>query len=528
MMTSLRGTGSILRFILRRDRIRFALWVVGITALVLSSASSVQGIYKTKEQLAEAAAVIDRNPAVIAMNGPPHALDTLGGRVAFEVGAFGFAIVGLMSMFFVGRHTRAEEESERSELIRAAVVGRHAPTTAALLFTVATHLLLAAIVAFGLISLGLPTAGSLAFGAAMASVGLVFAGVSAVVVQITEHTRAAYGITGAVLGLAYVVRAAGDVGDGTLSWLSPLGWAQAVRAFANERWWVLLISLVTTAVLIYVAFALSSRRDFGAGLVRPRPGSPTASSSLVRPLGLALRLQRASLIGWTVGVFATGLSYGSVGRDIEDFVGDNKDIAEVLAQAGGNLTDSFFATTLLVLALIGTGFAIQSTLRLRAEESAGRAEPLLATAITRVRWAGSHLTVAAVGTIVLLAAAGLGAGLAYGVMIDDLSQVPRLMGAALVHVPGVWALIGFTVVLFGFVPRATAVAWAALGVCVVVGFLGELLGLPDWVVGVSPFDHVPQAPAVAVTFGPLLILSAVAAALAITGLTAFRRRDAGY
>jgi ABC-2 type transport system permease protein len=501
---------------------------VGITALVLSSASSIVGIYKTKEELVQAAAIINDNPAVVAMNGPPQAVDTLGGRVAFEVGAFGFAVVGLMGMFLVGRHTRAEEESGRSELMRAAVVGRHAPTTAALIVAAATSVVLGAIVAFGLMAFDLPTAGSLAFGAALAGVGLVFAGVTAVVVQITEHTRAAYGITGAVLGIAYVVRAAGDVGDGTLSWLSPIGWAQAVRAFAIERWWVLMLFLATTAVLTYVSFALSARRDFGAGLLRPGPGSPTASSSLVRPVGLALRLQRASLMGWAAGLFLTGLAYGSVGKDIEDFVGDNKDLADMLAQAGGNLTDSFFATALLILALMAAGFAMQSTIRLRSEETAGRAEPVLATAISRVRWAGSHLIVAAGGTIVIVAMAGLGAGLSYGLTIGDLSQVPRLMGAALVHVPAVWALIGVAIALFGLVPRATALAWAALGVCVAIGFLGELLGLPDWVVGASPFDHVPQVPAVGVTFGPLLILSAVAAALAIAGLTAFRRRDAGY
>ena len=406
-------------------------------------------------------------------------------------------------------------------------MGRHAPTTAALVVVAATNVVLAAIVALGLMALDLPAAGSLAFGAAMASVGLVFAGITAVVVQITEHTRAAYGITGAVLGLVYVIRAAGDVGDGTLSWLSPIGWAQAVRSFANERWWVLLLSLATTAVLTYAAFALSARRDFGAGIVRPKPGSPTASSSLVRPVGLAFRLQRASLIGWIAGVFLTGLAYGSVGRDIEDFVGDNQDIADMIAQAGGSLTDSFFATTFLVLALIGSGFAIQSTLRLRNEETAGRAEPLLAAAVPRVRWAGSHLTVAAGGTVVLLAAAGLGTGLSYGVMIEDLTQVPRMMGAALVHVPAVWALIGLAVALFGFFPRATALAWTALGVCVAIGLLGELLGLPDGVLGASPFDHIPKAPAAGVTFGPLLALTAIAGALAVGGVTAFRRRDVG-
>jgi len=45
--------------------------------------------------------------------------------------------MGLMGMFLVGRHTRADEEDGRTELLRATVVGRNAPVTAALLVATA-------------------------------------------------------------------------------------------------------------------------------------------------------------------------------------------------------------------------------------------------------------------------------------------------------------------------------------------------------------------------------------------------------
>ena len=62
--------------------------------------------------------------------------------MAWQIGGFGAAFVALMSMFIVGRHTRAEEQNGRSELIGAAPVGRFAPVTAALIVVSAAQLLL--------------------------------------------------------------------------------------------------------------------------------------------------------------------------------------------------------------------------------------------------------------------------------------------------------------------------------------------------------------------------------------------------
>jgi len=521
----LTGTGALVRLILRRDRIRIPVWVIGLTFFALSSASGVQGLYRSRAQLAAAARVVENNPAFIAMNGPAQALDTFGGRAAWEIGAFGLSAVALMAMFLMGRQTRAEEESGRIELVRAAVVGRHAPVTAALLVVAGVSLLLGALVAAGFVALDFPIGGSFVLGGMFAAVGLVFAALTAVAAQVTEHTRGVYGITGAFIGIAFVLRAAGDIGNGTLSWLSPIGWAQAARPFADQRWWPLLLAVAVSALLVYVAFALEARRDVGAGLVAQRPGPPVASRGLSRPLGLALHLQRGTLIGWTVALFLSGLAYGSVGQDIEELLNDTPEMADMLAQAGGNLVDSFFATTILMLALLGSGFSIQSALRLRSEESSGRAEPLLATSISRARWASSHLIVALAGAAIVVAAGGLGTGVSYGASIGDLGQIPRMLGASLVHLPAVWVLSGLAMALFGLSIRAAMFAWAALGASVLIGFFGELFGFPDWVKELSPFTHTPQVPAVDPTVVPLVVLSLLAAGLVALGLWAFRRRD---
>lgn len=527
-MTELTGTATLTRLILRRDRVRILVWVVATALLVLVTAASVKGLYPTQADLDEAAAASHGNAAAIALNGPDQGLDTLGGQVAFQVGFLGLVVVALMSMFMVGRETRAEEEAGRLELVRAMAVGHHAPTAAALTVTAGMNVAVGALVALGLLSLNLPTAGSVVFGVSFCALGLVFAGIATVAAQVTQNTRVVYGSTGAALGAAFVLRAAGDIGDGTLSWFSPIGWAQKTRPFAGERWWPLLIAAGFTVVLLAVAGAVAARRDVGAGLVPPRPGPRVAAPSLGRPLGLALRLQRGSLVGWGVGLFLTGVAYGWVANDVEDFVGDNSTMREMIARAGSaSLTDSYLSTSLLMMALIAAGYAVQSALRLRSEETGLRAEPVLATPISRRRWVASHLAVALAGSVAVLAAAGLGAGLTYGIVSNDLGQAPRLLGAALAYTPALWLLVGLATALFGLVPRAVTTAWAALAGCLVIGLLGEVLDLPAWANDLSPFQHTPQLPAAHLTVTPLAILAVTAAALITVGLTAFRQRDVG-
>jgi ABC-2 type transport system permease protein len=152
---------------------------------------------------------------------------------------------------------------------------------------------------------------------------------------------------------------------------------------------------------------------------------------------------------------------------------------------------------------------------------------VLATAVSRTQWVASHLTLALVGSAVMLVASGLGAGLTYGVSISDLGEVPRMIGSALVYLPAMWVLVGVTMLLYGLVPRAVLVAWAALVLCLVVGFLGQLLSLPEWVREVSPFEHIPLLPAAAFDAVPLVVLTVVAAVLIVGGVAAFRQRDVG-
>ena len=525
-MSPLTGTGGLLRFLLRRDRVRVAVWVAAIVLLVVVTAESTKGLYSTQADLDQAAAVSIDNPAALAFNGPAQALDTMGGQVAFQVGAFGLSVVALMSLLLVNRMTRVEEDSGRLELVRSMAVGRHAPLAAALLLVTGVNVVVGALVAASLVAADLPVAGSIVFGASFTVLGVVFTALAAVTAQVAENPRVAAGTAGAVLGASFVLRAVGDIGDGTVSWLSPIGWAQKARPYAGERWWPFLVALAAAGILTAVAAQLTARRDFGAGLVAPRPGP--ARGGLGSALDLAARLQRGTVAWWAFALLLTGAAYGSIAEDIGDFVNDNEALEDLLAATGGaGITDSYLGFCLLTLALIAAGFALQAVLRLRSEESELRAEPLLATRTGRLTWVGSHLVLAVGGTLAVLAAGGLGTGVVYAAVAGDAGQVPRLVGAALVHAPAVWLVIGVTVALFGLAPRWAVAGWAVLGAGFVLGMFGPILDAPGWVLDLSPFEHTPLVPAEDLDLLPLAVLTALAAGLTAAGLAGFRRRDVG-
>ncbi|GAA1290559.1 ABC transporter permease [Saccharothrix xinjiangensis] len=528
------GLGALVRLALRRDRLLLTAWVVGLVGITLATASGMSELYGTVESRRQLAATAGSNPAFLAMLGPLHDADTIGGVLTWRWGVFAGLLVGLMSAFLVTRHTRAEEETGRLELIGSTVVGRHAPLTAALVTALVANLLVGGLIAVGLIGLGEGVGGSAALGAALASVGLAFAGVGAVAAQLPESARTANALAGAVLGLSYVLRAVGDAagehGPTWLTWCSPLGWVELTRPFAEERWWVPLLSLGSAVALAGLAALLVTRRDSGGGLLPARLGPARAPRSLGGAFGLAWRLQRGVLLGWALGLFALGAVYGAVARGVEEMLEANPALRQVIEGMGGSggLVDVYLASILGIIALFSAVYAVQATLRPRAEEVGLRAEPVLATPVSRVAWVGGHAGIAVVGAVVVLAAAGLGAGLVHGLRVGDVGgQVVRLVGAALAHAPAVWVVAGLALTVFALVPKLTSATWAVLVVFLVLGQLGPLLRLDQWAMDLSPFTHVPKAPGAEVAAGPLLWLVLVAAALVAVGLVGFRRRDVG-
>ncbi len=530
-MNSLVGTGSLVRLALRRDRMMLAVWILIFVVTAAGSAGATVGLYGTAvEPRIQAAAAINKTPSLVALYGLIYDESSLGALAMIKLGAFGGALVGVFSILLVTRHTRAEEEAGRLELVGSTVVGRHAPLAAALVVTVAANIGLGVLTALGLIGSGLPATGSIAFGLAWASIGVGFAGVAAIAAQITSSARTAIALAMTFLGVAYVLRAIGDTaGEGGptwLRWLSPIGWGQQVRPYQGDRYWVLLLPVAFFLVMTAVAFVLVAQRDHGAGLVPDRPGPAEAGRSLSGPLGLAWRLQRGLLFGWMTAFVLLGLVFGNIATNIGSFT-DSPGARDLIQKLGGvkGLTDAFMSTELGMMSVILSVYGIMVVLRLRAEESELRAEPILATGVGRVSWAWSHIVIALLGTIAIITAAGLAAGLSYSAQTGNANDFGRVFVAALVRLPAVWVLAGIAAAAFGLAPRAAVVGWVALVAFLLLGEFGPLFELPQSVMNLSPYAHVPRLPGGEFSAVPIVWLAGLAAALVGLGLAGFRRRD---
>ncbi|WP_405554002.1 ABC transporter permease [Streptomyces sp. NBC_01171] len=515
-MSALAGTGVLFRFALRRDRVLIPVWI-GVNALmVLSMPGTLRGLYATDAERASLRSQVAGNASLRALTGPVLD-DSLGGLTAWRVGVYAGLLAAVMSLLIVIRHTRDEEESGRLEVVASGAVGRRAPLSSALLASLAANGVLAGVLVAGLASLGL--SGAVALGLAVGLVGLVFASAAAVAAQLTESARLARGLTSGLLGAAFVLRAAGDSGSSWLTWASPLGWLEKVRAFAGERWWVLGLLAAACVVQGAVAYGLAGRRDLGMSFLPTRPGP--AVGRLGSAGALAWRLQRGGLFGWSIGFFLAGVIYGSLTEGAADLVSGNSGARAVLERMGGRagVTDTFLSAMIGMLGLVAALYVVGAVLRLSAEESSGRAEPLLACAVSRLRWAAGHLVIAFGGVGVLMLLAGLGFWAGYG------ARPGAVLGACLLQVAAAWTLGAVTVLLYGFVPRAAVAGWAVAGAVLLIGWVGPALDAPGWLLNLSPYSHLPKLPGAEMEWGPVSVLVGVAAALTGAGVLGLRRRD---
>jgi ABC-2 type transport system permease protein len=522
------GTWVLLRLALRRDRLMLPMWIMVLAATAVMSVTATEGMYPTATSLSTAAETINATAALVALYGKVYDPTSIGALSLIKLTAFGSTLVAVLFVFVVVRHTRAEEESGRLELVGAGAVGRSASLAAAMLTGFGASIALGAVTAAGLAAVGLPWAGAIAFGLGWALSGVVFSAVAGLVAQLTTSARAAIGLAMLAVGGSYALRAIGDLSEGEpgwASWLSPIGWSQQIRPFAGDRWLVAVLPCAFTVVLSLAAFRLRSRRDLGAGVLPDRPGPGVGRVGGAG--GLAWRLQRGLLAAWVVGIALMGLVLGSIVHNVTGLL-DSPQMRGYLTLLGGEqgLTDAFLAAEIGLLGALVAAYAVAATARLRSEEVNGHVELLLANPVTRIRWAASHIAVAMLGVALILVTAGAAIGLAHGLSVNAVpAEIARLVGASAAQIPAAWVMSAVVVFLFGWSPRWVVAAWGLLVGCILLGEFGSLWRLPPWLLDVSPFAHSPKLPGGSWAAGNLLVLLAAAAALAVAGLARWRTRD---
>ncbi|MEY9894000.1 ABC-2 type transport system permease protein [Catenulispora sp. MAP12-49] len=527
------GLRTLIKLASHRDRIMLPVWIYALLATVGSTAYSLKKLYPAQSDRDKLATSIGANPSLRALYGPLYDTHSLGALTAWRTLGFGGLLIGIMVVLLITRHTRAEEESGRLELLGSGAVGRNAPLSAALTIAVGACFGIGLLAAAVMVALGQGVGGALAFGACLFAVGVAFAGTQAVAVQLTETGRAANGIGALILGVAYLLRTVGDAagtkgGAGWVAWLSPLGWIERVHPWAGNRWWVVAVTLAAGVVAAVVGYRVQNARDLGSGLLPQRPGPAAAGPGLRGVFGLGRRLQQPTLLGWMAGIFVFGIVMGSIAKGIDQLLNDNQQVEKIIGRYGGvrGLTDSYLATAVSFLGMAAAFYAVQAVLRLRGEETSGRAEPVLSGSAGRLAWAGSHLVFPAVGSALVMAAGGLGVGVGAGAVLGDFwGRVGQMVKAGLITTPALWVIAAAAVALFGLVPKWTSAAYGVFGVMVFIAYLGPLVNAGQWFLDLTPYTHIPKVPGGTFTWTPLVWMTVVAAVLSTAGLLGFRRRD---
>ena len=537
-MNAFNGTWRLVRLALRRDRMVLPAWLVVITGLTGAVAASTPTLYSSLTERTETAVFSAANIAARVVDGPASGVH-IGALTMLELYKFLAILAALMSFQAVLRHTRQNEDAGRTELLGSTSLGRHAQLTAAVLVAVSANIILIGTVTGALLMNDLDVEGSIISGVSVGAFGMLFVAIAAVAAQVMSTQREASTFVALVLGATFLLRAVGDASgkaedDPTVlvsswvTWLSPMGWGQQVRPFYQNNWDVFILFGVAVPVLIGLAYSLAHFRDIGEGMFSTRPGPLYAGVTLRGPIGLAWRLHRGALIGWGAGMVIAGVVFGAVADSIDDVVNMSDQFAQLLApdQSDSDRLNFYFTFVVGVLAIVATGFTVQTLLRPRAEEVSGHLEPVLASATGRIRWLMSHLIVSVLGSVLVVCLLGIGGAAAYGAVKGELDAGTGMLTAAVVQIPAVVTVAAVVVMAFAFIPRsAPAVSWAVLIMCLVLSQFGELLDLPQSVINMSPFTHVPKVPAEDMEWRPVSVLLGTAVVLTMVGLARFRGRN---
>jgi ABC-2 type transport system permease protein len=525
------NTLTYAKFILRRERVVSALWIV-LTALFLAGlAAAFETTFNAESRLA-LAATFD-NPAMVAMIGPVYGMDNFHSGAMYSVVMLLYAVIvaAVMNVFLVSRHTRKDEEDGRHEVVRALPLGRLSILTSTLLTAALINTIMALAVGFGLFALGdasFTLGGSLLFGAAMGAVGWFFAAVTALSAQFSPNNRAVVGYAFMVVGAAFLTRSVGDIDFEVLSLLSPLGLPLRVQPYVGNFIWPLIALIIAANLTALAALKLNANRDLGQGLIAARPGRAHAQKYVKTPFGFTLKLNMGAVIVWFAVLFTLGASYGAVLGDIDGFIQSNEFYGMLMGYMPGLNAAVLFAAfqnaTMTMVTLIPLLIIL---LRMKSEEKEHRAEAVLATALGHKTYMLTFIALAFICSVLFQLANIIGLYASAQAVMPNPAELPfgQLLEAGLVYLPALWAVMGLAIFIIGLLPKATYAIWGYFAFAFFMVLLGRMEVLPEFVNYLSPFHYIPQLPMEEIKIAPLAVLTAIAAALGTVGLWAYGRRD---
>lgn len=527
MNRSLFKETSVIFFLqMRQHRLKLILWFISIVGLNIAVAYIFPILYSNPLDLYSIALTM-QNPAMIALLGPAAAPQDYSPAVAFsgEMLLFTAVTVAIMNILLVSAMTRLDEEEGRLELIQSLAVGRLAYATSSILLMLVVNGGMAVGIILGFLPINDPSfsfESSLLYGSLQGLIGWFFAGLTLVCSQLSATSRGSRGLAFAFLGLAYSLRAIGDVSSEFLSMLSPLGWLVRSDPFLTNSWWPVYLLGGASVFLIGLGFFLNQRRDILQGLLKDRPGKARASAFLQTFLGFIWSQEKTLIWSWAIGMFVMALSFGAILNDLELYLTDVPLIQVFLPDLGSaSMTEAFTRLIFAIMSVFTAIPALSVILQLQKEETLSRMDHFYSRSLPRttvfLHYYGMSLAVLLLIQFLL----AFGIFLAAFMMMDQPLSVNFILESAVLYLPANWFMIGLAALLIGKLPRFTPVIWGYLAFVFIQLYLGNLLDLPDWVNQLSIYHHIPLE----FEWRPLLTQSVLALFMTFVGVWSYRRRD---
>jgi len=557
------NTGTLVKFIFRRERISTTVWIICILLLTLAVAWEFPNLFGTDEERIMMSQTMN-NPAMVAMLGPNYGSDnyTNGAMMSNMMLLFTIVAIAVMNIFLVVKHTRRDEEERRVEVVRSLPVGRLSNLSATMIVAVIINILLALLIGLGLYAMQIEDIelyGSILYGVSCAVSGLLFAAVTAVFCQLASNSRGAIGYSFMFLGVTYLIKCA-EAGHDIIVYLSPLSFILKTEAYVRNIWWPVSVLLGISILIAAIAFRLNLRRDLGEGIIPAKPGRKNAKKSLLSSFGLSKKLTRNMFIAWFVTMLLFGMSYGSIFGDFGAFMESNdmfrnmlnvtneelllnKDIAdlteeelaiyqELLAKQDETSKSMLFSielrfVTLLmsIMTILAAVPTLMMLLKTRSEEKKGYNEHLISRTVSRTKLLSCYFIHSIVTSVLMVFAVILGIWSAAYAVMDEPFSFLEVFQSGMIYLPAIWFMVGIGLLLMAYLPRLTGIVWGYLGYSIFAVYLGKLLQLPEWITKLTPFGYVPQIPIDDMNWNNTIILSVIALLFIIVGFIQYKKRD---
>jgi ABC-2 type transport system permease protein len=536
------GFGSVFAKTVRDSR-RATIITAGALALLLLGVSrAITAEFDTPQSRVELANLINAVPPILqGMAGKVVNVDTLGGYLQYKYGVFFPLVVSLWSILALSGTLAGE--TQRGSIEFVAATGRSRRRVA--IEKLSGHVLMLGL-AIGVTFVSIAIAGS-AFASLpgdeisilSAFAYSIWLGLLALIAGALAFALGPFVGRGAAGGIAGFVAFAGFILNGyqvpvpelapfaNLTWW---GWTSNHIALAGQYDWpsVVLVAVVTI-VLLAIGIEAFARRDIGVTTALPTPSMPRALLGLSGPVGRAISLNLSTALAWGAGVGFFGLAIGGAAQSFMDQVQDSPQFVELLstifpnvdyASAGGFLQLLFVEFGVILAGLAAASFVSGWA----SDETSGRLEMVLASPLSRARWAIGGGIGMLVNVAIFVALAG--GGIALGVATTESDVMTPLVGSLVLALYAA-ALTGIGLAVGGVFGTRFAATVTVVFVIVTwfVQLLGSLLNLPDFVRQLALPSHYGQ-PMVGVWDGVGIVASLVIAIAGIAiGTWGFARRD---